>query len=121
MKHTFTLKKNITGFKPELHWQIILVTSFVLFLCAIAYNGYLYVYAKKQVDLADNAVSATTPVKLSSFASPEQIQDSFKVYEDRGAKYTEIMNGLSRANVVQAAAVVATTSTSTVIATTTNQ
>jgi hypothetical protein len=118
MKHPLNLKKNMTGFHPEYQWKMILAGMFLLVLAAVAYGGYLYVFAKQQIDSADAFVPASTTPAAEMLASPEKIQESFKVYKDRESVYGAIMNDLTKKN---AAPAETAASTSTVIATSTDQ
>lgn len=122
MKLSFNSKKNISGFKPDVHWKIILTSTFMLFLVAVAYGVYLYAFAQKQINaVSTTRVSTTTPSQLSNLASPEKIQEYFKVYRDREAKYTVIISNLTAGNKPVATTTLATTSSSTVVATSTDQ
>lgn len=121
MKVNMSFKKNISGFKPNEHWKIILTTSFFLLLGAIAYNIYLYTFAQTQINAAAVQEVNSTPSELNSIASPEKVQEYFKVYQDRELTYTEIIKRLMAGNKPVATTTIATTSSSTVVATSTNQ
>lgn len=121
MKINLSFKKNISGFKPNEHWKIILVVSFVLFISAIAYNVYLYTFAGRQVNTVLSAASTTVPTELTALASSEKIQEYFSVYKQRQQAYAETIKSLTSGNKPVVASSSATTSTSTVVATTTNQ
>lgn len=121
MKLNLSFKKNITGFKPELHWKLILGAAFILFIAALGYNMYLYTFAQKQINLVSEEGSTTTPANLTTLSSPEKFQEYFKVYKEREVKYSEIITFLMSSNKPVVPAIVATTSTSTVVASSTNQ
>lgn len=121
MKLNLNPKKNISGFKPDVHWKIILTTSFLLLLLAVAYSMYLYTFAQKQINAVTTTEVTATSSQLSNLASPEKIQEYFQVYRDRETKYVEIISTLTAGNKPVATTTLATTSSSTIVATTTNQ
>lgn len=121
MKLGFNSKKNISGFKPDVHWKIILTSTFLLLLMAVGYGVYLYAFAKKQINAVSTTEVSATPSQLSNLASPEKIQEYFQVYRDREAKYTAIISNLTLGNKPVATTTLATTSSSTVVATSTDQ
>lgn len=117
MKLNFSFKKNISGFKPGVHWNIILITTFILFVGAIVYSVYLYTYAQKQINLVSTGEVASVPTNLTTLSSPEILEEYFKVYKDRGLRYSELILTLMSSNKPVAATSTATTS----VATSTNQ
>lgn len=121
MKIKFSFKKNISGFKPNEHWKIMLVSSFLLFIAAIAYSVYLYAFAKNQINTVTTQEATSTPSELSTLASPEKIQEYFNVYKEREGKYTEIIKSLTLGNKPVATTTISASSSSAAIATSTNQ
>lgn len=122
MKLKSSSKKNtISGFKPETHWKHILVITFVLLLGAIGYNIYLYVFAQTQIRNAGAGVISATSSNTDTTLSPENIQTYFQVYKDRQEKYAMLLKSLMVVNESIITTILATTSTSTVVATSSNQ
>jgi hypothetical protein len=127
-----TIQKKISGFKPELHWKMILVLTFLLLIGASVYATYLYLYAQKQVHMDPGSQAASEEVALptdgsatttattsdvKSFTSSEQMDELFAVYRNRGVVYQNIMQTLVSKKSVEAT--VGTTTASTSVSTTT--
>lgn len=112
MKDIFTLKK-ITGFKPELHWKLIIVFAFFLVLCSAVYATYLYVSAKNQVyiDRSSRTATTTAHAQLKTFSSAQQMEELFEIYKQKGVLYQGAIKRLTAKEVVlQATTSVATSS-----------
>lgn len=116
MKKT-NLKKTLFGFKPELHWELIVGGTFILILVMAAYSVYLFMYAKQQLSMEVvipvQPVASTETAKI--FTSSEQMQVLFDVYKNRQTTYDTLLSGLF------ASAKKATTTSSSSIATSSKQ
>ncbi len=123
MKSHTQLQKKFFGFKPELHWKIIIMTSVILALSAIGYDTYVYTYAREQISKAVIISIATTTndgsdiAKLQAYTSVTQMSNLFQIYEKRDAVYTSVINSLSKSSPVS----VGTTTGSSTIATSSKQ
>jgi hypothetical protein len=122
MMQISTIQKRISGFKPELHWKIILVSTFVLVVVSCAYASYLYMYAQKQVsmDVSSDTVTGTTIITDDtavgtssnvSFTSAEQMNELFVTYRNRNTVYQNIIQTLASKKTIEV--VVSTTTAST--------
>lgn len=116
---TTTLKKKILGFKPALHWKMILFFGLFLMVCAGVYATYLYFYAKKQIEVDIFAISqstqaATTSPELKSLTSTEQMNVLFGVYENRDKSYQGILQKLISGKVASKVVSTSTASTTSV-------
>ena len=122
MKNKLTFKKNISGFKPEVHWKLILIGSFMLFIISVSYNSYLYLYAKKQVSGEVLVPVSVLSEKINTFATPEQIEESFQIYKKRQIAYEERLAELGRSNnIIESTTTTTTQASTTIVATSSKQ
>lgn len=119
MKYDISIKKNILGFKPELHWKIIVISSIVLSLVAVIFDTYLYSYAKDQISKEKIATTSSSTVdnenidKLKSYTSSSKMEELFDLYEKRNIKYNSIINSMNSTDLKNINTVGTTTSSST--------
>lgn len=86
------IKKNILGFKPEIHWKLILSSMFFLLCLGLIYDVYIYMYAEQQIRLTDTNMSkidkATSTARVS-------MEDTFEIYKARKIVYDGIIEALA--------------------------
>lgn len=106
MKKGNILKK-ILGFKPELHWKMIISFAFLLICMSGVYATYLYMSAKKQIGKTSISVvsvssgtSTTTDIaRLKTFTSSDQMDVLFDIYKNKKITYQNVIKKLSGTNV----------------------
>lgn len=119
MKKKGSAKKNIGGFAPELHWDLILMSMAVIVIVIAGYFGFVYITLNNHIQniASENAGSDTTTTKdeqaLKKIVNMESV---IARYRERDQAYHDLLKAM--AGRVQAPVVVATTSTSSVASTT---
>lgn len=104
MKSHTQLQKKFLGFKPELHWEIIIITGVVLALSAIGYDTYVYTFARDQISksviisIATSTDEGTDLAKLQSYTSTAEMSNLLQIYEKRAAMYESVIDSLSSAS-----------------------
>lgn len=91
MKH-IDIKKNISGFKPEIHWKLIISGMFFLLCVGVIYDVYIYMYAEQQIRLTDTNMSKIDKATSTGRVS---VEDTFEVYKERKIVYDGIIEALS--------------------------
>lgn len=119
MRKKNSITKNIGGFAPELHWDIILLCMCVLAVSLSGYVGFLYVSFDGNVEHMETTTAANDATTYKDEESLKKIINMESVivgYREKERAYKDLIKAL----VVRATvpAVVATTTSTTTTATT---
>lgn len=93
MTYFSRIQKNIVGFKPEMHWKIIISVTLFLCLVGIVYDVYVYTYAKRQIDTV--VIGVSVPVTHATTSVHSDMEELFELYSNRGVLYNDSIKILS--------------------------
>lgn len=120
MKKKGLTKKNIGGFAPELHWDMILMSIAIIVIAIAGYFGFVYITLNNHIQniTSENAGNDTATTKdeqaLKKIVNMESV---IARYRERDQAYHDLLKAMA-GRVPAPVVLVATTSTSSVASTT---
>lgn len=121
MKEKIFSKKKFLGFSPELHWDLMILTFFLMLVGVSIYFSYLYVTLNKRIE----STTATLTNETGKANEEQSIQKIINMegvmagYREKEKAYTATIDALSKKIPVPEVKISTSTASSTMVATST--
>lgn len=119
MKKKDITKKNIGGFAPELHWDLILMFLATIIIAIAGYFSYVYITLNhhiQNISVAANANDGTSTDELA-LKKIVNMESVIAGYRERDQAYHDLLKALAAG--VRAPVIATSTATTTIVATST--